>query len=58
MSTTVRALPGFVKSPIDIPATGFLMGTPASIRASVLTQMLAIEEEPLDPIISDTHRMV
>ena len=39
------------------PATGFLMGTPASMRAMVLAQMEAWEVEPLELTTSDTRRM-
>ena len=35
-------------SPIAIPATGALMGTPASIRARVEPQTLPCEVEPLE----------
>ena len=41
-----------------MPATGFLMGTPASIMAKVLPHTVAMEEEPLDSKMSDTMRMV
>ena len=34
------------------------MGTPVSIRASVLPQTEAIEVEPLDSSVSETSRMV
>ena len=50
--------PGFLIRPIAIPDTGLLIGTPASIRASVPPHTLAIEEEPLDSRISLTRRMV
>ena len=43
-----------VTSPIDIPATGFLIGTPASIRARVAAQVLAIEVLPLEARASAT----
>ena len=33
-------------------------GTPASISASEVPQTVAIEDEPLDSVISDTTRMV
>ena len=39
---------GFVTSPAEIPATGRLIGTPASISASVEPQTLPCEVEPLD----------
>ena len=38
------------------PATGALMGTPASIRLRVLPHTEAIEEEPLELRISLTRR--
>ena len=34
------------------------MGTPASMSASVLPHTVAIDDEPLDSIISDTTRIV
>ena len=40
--------------PIAIPATGFEIGTPASIRERQPPQTLAIEDEPFDSMISDT----
>ena len=40
-----------------IPATGRFIGTPASISASELPHTVAIEDEPLDSVISDTRRM-
>jgi len=50
---TLKSLPSLIK-PIAIPATGSLIGTPASINASDAPQTVAIEEEPLDSVISDT----
>ena len=44
--------------PIATPATGALIGTPASISARVLPQVLAIEVEPFDDRTSETTRMV
>ena len=41
-----------------MPATGALIGTPASISASELPQTEAIEDEPFDSVISDTTRIV
>jgi len=41
-----------------MPATGDLMGTPASISASVEPQTEAIEVEPLELRISETNRIV
>ena len=45
-------------SPIAMPATGSLIGTPASIIARVPPQTVAMEDEPLDSRISDTMRSV
>src|SRR3989344_3647567 len=44
--------------PMEIPETGFFMGTPASINAKVEPQVEAIEVEPLEDMTSDTKRMV
>ena len=44
--------------PMAIPATGSLMGTPASMRERHPPQTVAIEEEPFDSSISETIRMV
>ena len=41
-----------------MPATGRFSGTPASISASEVPQTVAIEEEPLDSVISETTRSV
>ncbi|GIU90803.1 MAG: hypothetical protein KatS3mg010_1902 [Acidimicrobiia bacterium] len=41
-----------------MPATGALIGTPASISDSVEPQTEAIEVEPLDARTSDTTRIV
>ena len=41
-----------------MPATGVVMGTPASMSASAPPQTEAIEELPFDSRISDTTRMV
>ena len=43
--------------PMAMPETGALMGTPASMRASVDPQVEAMDEEPLDSSTSDTTRM-
>ena len=48
LSTAYFSSPGFLINPIAIPDTGFLIGTPASIKASVPEHTVAIEEEPLD----------
>ncbi len=41
-----------------MPATGRLIGTPASISDSEEPHTEAIEEEPLDSRMSDTTRIV
>ena len=43
--------------PQEMPATGALMGTPASISASVEPQMEPWEVEPLELSTSETTRM-
>ena len=40
-----------------MPATIFLMGTPAAIKAIQEAQVDAMEVEPLDSKVSDTARM-
>ena len=44
--------------PIEMPPTGSLIGTPASIRLRVAPQTEAIELEPLDSRMSETTRIV
>ena len=41
-----------------MPATAAFKGTPASIKDKDDPQTEAIEEEPLDSVISETMRMV
>ena len=41
-----------------MPATGRLIGTPASISDSEPPQTEAIDDEPFDSVISDTMRIV
>ena len=43
--------------PIAIPATGALIGTPASISAKVPAQIDACDDEPLDSNTSATKRI-
>jgi len=43
-----------VTRPAEIPATGFLIGTPAAINDIVDAQIDACEVEPLDSNVSDT----
>ena len=45
-------------SPMAIPATGRARGTPASISESDAPHTVAIDDEPLDSVISETTRMV
>ncbi len=47
-----------VQMPTLMPATGRIIGTPASSSASVPPQTDAIEVEPLDSMISLVTRMV
>ena len=56
-SMVIQRSPSVIR-PQEMPATGALMGTPASIRARVEPQMDAWEVEPLELSTSDTQRMV
>ena len=47
-----------VTRPQEMPATGALIGTPASINASVEPQIDACEVEPLEDTTSLTRRRV
>ena len=49
--------PSFTR-PTEMPATGLVMGTPASMRARHPPQLLAIELEPLDSRMSLMIRTV
>ena len=51
-------LPSANTRPIAIPATGALIGTPASISDSVEPQTDAIDVEPFDASTSETTRIV
>ena len=53
-NTTVFSSPTII--PMAIPATGFLRGTPASINANEPPHTEAIEDEPLDSVISEITR--
>ena len=44
--------------PMAIPATAAFRGIPASIKARLEPQTLAIELEPLDSVISETTLIV
>ena len=59
MSVSTATLPVFSTSlirPMATPATGRLIGTPASISARVEPQTLACEVEPLEDMTSLTSR--
>ena len=45
-------------SPIAMPVTFLLIGTPASIRAREAEEVEAIEEDPLEERISETTLIV
>ncbi len=46
-----------VMRPQEMPATGAMIGTPASMRARQPPQIEAIEVEPLEAMISETTRI-
>ena len=50
---TLKSSPSLI-NPIAIPATGSLIGTPASKSAKDEPQTVAIDEEPFDSVISET----
>ena len=50
---TLKSSPSFI-NPIAIPATGSFIGTPASINANEVPQTVAIDDDPLDSVISET----
>ena len=56
MSVRVTNSPCSAMRPMAMPATGSLIGTPASMRARVEPQTLAIDVEPLDESTSLTTR--
>ena len=47
-----------VARPMAIPATGALIGTPASMSASVAPHVDPIELDPFEPKTSETARIV
>src|SRR3989344_7194748 len=59
MSVRTLYTPAFISdmSPIAMPATGRVMGTPASMSGMELAQTVAIEVEPLDARHSETMRI-
>ena len=54
---TAKRSPSLIR-PMAIPATGFLSGTPASIMARDEPHTVAMEDEPLLSVISETRRNV
>ena len=54
--STAKRLPSLI-SPIAMPATCALSGTPASISARLAPQTDAMDELPLDSVISETTRI-
>ena len=59
MSVRISSRPvSSVTSPQEIPTTGEVIGTPASISARVAPQTDAMDVEPFDAMISDTQRTV
>ena len=55
--STAKRSPSLIR-PMAMPATGLASGTPASISASEVPQTVAIDDEPLDSVISETTRSV
>eukprot|EP00512_Aurantiochytrium_limacinum_P002484 CAMPEP_0171499216 /NCGR_PEP_ID=MMETSP0958-20121227/8307_1 /TAXON_ID=87120 /ORGANISM="Aurantiochytrium limacinum, Strain ATCCMYA-1381" /LENGTH=61 /DNA_ID=CAMNT_0012033751 /DNA_START=438 /DNA_END=623 /DNA_ORIENTATION=+ len=56
MSTGVQnsdVLSGSMKRPIETPVAGLEIGTPASIKARLAPETVAIEEEPSDAVTSE-----
>ena len=58
MSVRVVYLPSANTRPMAMPATGALIGTPASISDRVEPQTDPIDVEPLDDSTSETRRSV
>ncbi len=58
MSERMAIFSPSLMSPMAMPATGALMGTPASISERQPPQTEAIEEEPFDSMMSETMRTV
>ena len=55
--STQNSSPSLI-SPMAIPATGVAIGTPASSKARMPPQTVAIEEDPFDSRMSETTRIV
>ncbi len=58
ISLKTATRPPSITSPIAIPATAFLTGTPASMSARLPPHTVAIELEPFDSRMSETSRTV
>ena len=58
MSVRMPTLSPSLTSPMAMPATGAVIGTPASISAMDAPHTVAMDDEPLDSRISETTRMV
>ena len=58
ISVKIATLSSSFTRPIAIPATGALIGTPASNNDKQPEHTEAIDEEPFDSVISETTRMV
>ena len=54
MSESTEKFSPSLINPIAIPATGSLIGTPASIKDNEVPQTVAIDDDPLDSVISET----
>ena len=54
MSVKTAKLFSSLIKPIAIPATGLVIGTPASIKDRDVPQTEAIELDPFDSVISET----
>ncbi len=51
------ATPAGVTRPTEMPATGHLTGTPASMSAREVPHTVAMLEEPSEPVTSDVARI-
>src|SRR5262245_21968267 len=58
MSESTAYLVPSMMRPIAMPATGLLIGTPASISDRQPPQTAAIDDDPFDSSVSDTMRIV
>ena len=58
MSVRITCSSPSLTRPMAMPLTGALIGTPASMSASVEPQTEPIDEEPFDSSVSETMRIV